>query len=471
MMRKEYDILSTDFYQISMATAYLLLDQADRRAGFEAFVRHVKPAVTAEETYVFHGSNSVHEFINSVKAELRSGEFIDTFIALIKPKLPADRREEYVVKLREKLNTAKKDFQFSVVAEKSIVFPYVPVFQFNGPIWIGQLIETPILNIINGQTGMATRFNSARTFAEYAAINVIQHITGRDRDDFRTQAGAPPEARAYYDFYRSLLVRRAVEYREATSKVILEAAFRRAPGLIAAIDASRIAITNGWNGTSNVAAYLASDLDDTHINGTMAHSFIMSQKDELTAYQLWNSIFPNSTFLIDTYDVQEAIKMLVANNLKPACVRIDSAPLDEYARIVRNALVAAGWGDVQIFLSGDITPELLKDFEKRQIPFDKVMAGTEYVNIYDAKSLNAGYVYKLVEIEDKDDTGCIYVRYPLKKATGKSNYAGLKTIAVENNNVVVTQGFGLAQAIKIKRDMTPIFSGLSIHKREDTSLF
>ena len=108
-------------------------------------------------------------------------------------------------------------------------------------------------------------------------------------------------------------------------------------------------------------------------------------------------------------------------------VRIDVQPLDELARKVRAALDAVGWTDVKIFLSGDITPNMLLAFEESGVPFDACMAGTAYANIAGVEKVNAGFVYKLVQFEKKTGLNP-QIYYPEKKANGKNSYASLKTV-------------------------------------------
>lgn len=453
-MKKNFTILGTDFYQISMVAAYLLADQANDRAGFEAFCRNIKPIVNPKkDCYFFNGGTNVRAFMLKIAEEVNDPDFIDAFITLIEPKLPVDRSVEYINILRERLKIATKEFEWCVYSDYQIVKPYVPVFQFNGPIWIGQLIETPILNLINGRTGLETRLRDAASYREYHEAEMIQDIVAG-------YSGVSDPGK-FFNFYLTKLKERAKEYREATDKVILEAGFRRAPSLFVAIKAAEIALKAGWDGTSNVAAFQYYDYPNytffpaEKVGGTMAHSFIMSQPDELTAYRIWNDLFPNSTLLVDTYDVQNAVKMLVANNIKPKAIRIDSEPLDTYAFACREILDDAKWYDVDIFLSSDITPEMLRKFEKDKVPYNRVMAGTEYVNICEVKSVNAGFVYKLVEIEKGEE-----VLFPQKISTNKKNYSGLKAIVADGNNIKVVRGFGLDDAKHITRFSDIDFTGV-----------
>jgi nicotinate phosphoribosyltransferase len=149
-------------------------------------------------------------------------------------------------------------------------------------------------------------------------------------------------------------------------------------------------------------------------------------------------MFPNSTILVDTYDTISAVKSLIRENIKPDTVRIDSGKLDILCFEVRKILDDAGWNDVKIFISGDLTSEILIDYEARGVPFDKCMAGTKFVNVGLAKFTNAGYVYKIVEYTIESDIEIDRITiYPQKKAEGKSNYPGLKHVTYEDGKIFV----------------------------------
>ena len=81
---------------------------------------------------------------------------------------------------------------------------------------------------------------------------------------------------------------------------IMEFGLRRAQGPDAGLYGARAAMIGGCVGTSNV---LAGKLFDVPIMGTHAHSWIMSFKDEYTAFKEYAKLYPNAcTLLVDTYD-------------------------------------------------------------------------------------------------------------------------------------------------------------------------
>lgn len=420
-------ILHTDFYQITMSFAYLVSNKANEKTGFEAFVRHIKPEINKnKDFYIFSGEKEIVEFMEQVKKDIKSLEFIERFKKMILPKINIKVRNKYSDIIDEAFSKVDKEFEYSVAKEGSIVRPYIPVVQYYGPKIFGQLIETMILNMVNGRTGAQSYclFNKEANEDQKIRIKMLAGIIEPDSK--------------IIDYFAEL-IEEAKEFRASTKKLLFEAAFRRAPSYIIAYNASKIAIENGWDATSNTSLF--NEIDESFIGGTMAHAFVMSFETEAEAFTVWNEIFPNSTILIDTYDTINAVYMLIKLNIKPDTVRIDSGDLAQLSFEVRRILDNAGWTDVKIFISGDLTAEILREYEKTGVPFDKCMAGTKYVNIGDAKYTNAGFVYKIVQYEENG-----IVHYPMKKAEGKTNYPGLKTIEMINKEIVVsikTDSFGI----------------------------
>ena len=136
------------------------------------------------------------------------------------------------------------------IPEGTVVFPMEPLLKIIAPIMEAQLIETAILNIINHQSLIATKASRVC----YAA------------------KGEP----------------------------VMEFGLRRAQGPDAGIYGARAAVIGGCIGTSNV---LAGKIFEVPALGTHAHSWIMSFKDELTAFRKYAELYPNNTtLLVDTYD-------------------------------------------------------------------------------------------------------------------------------------------------------------------------
>jgi nicotinate phosphoribosyltransferase len=413
---KNFKLLNTDFYQISMGFAYVVEGINKQTTGFEGFIRHIKAVVNPNaDFYVFDGETEVKEYIETIRNELKDPELVDSFIELIEPKITAPNKDELIQTFRNNWEDIDTDFEYSIVPNGTIVLPYVPVFQFSGDKMIGQMIETYVTNIYNGRTGLAT--------IKYLKENGFDNISNVEYNFLVSLMNNEQYA---LDQYTIMLDETAEKFRDSTDKILLEAAFRRAPSFEAAQIASKIALDNGWSGTSNVSIVLDNLFPMEKVGGTMAHSWVMCFNDERNAYKAWDRIFPGTTMLIDTYDVINAANMIKdmidsGEITPPNELRIDSDPLDEYAQQV-DAIFD---GKVNIYVSGDMTVEKFEDFDNRNIPFSKAMAGTKYVyNDKTVEKLNCGFVYKIVEYIDENGNT---IR-PEKKSTGKSNYPGLKTI-------------------------------------------
>jgi len=402
-----------------MGFAYIVEGINTQTTGFEGFVRNVKPTINPNGTfYIFDGADEVTEYIETIREELKDPELVETFIELIKPKITASNKDELIQTFRDNWKTIDTDFEYTVIPNDTIVFPYIPVFQFKGDKFIGQILETYVTNIYNGKTGLATlKYLKNNGLMNFVSDKELQFL-----DDLMDD-----EASALNE-YTKMLDETAIEFRESTDKVLLEAAFRRAPSKTTADIASKIAIENGWEGTSNVSTVLNGTFDETVIGGTMAHSWVMSFETEEEAFIAWDKIFPGTTMLIDTYDVENAAKLIdrlatLGKITLPNEVRIDSDPLDTYTVMVNNIF----GGKVGVFVSGDMNVEKFESFKKQNIPYAKSMAGTKYVyNSMIVEKLNSGFVYKIVEFE-KDGK----IIRPEKKANGKKNYSGLKQITYD----------------------------------------
>ena len=109
----------------------------------------------------------------------------------------------------------------------------------------------------------------------------------------------------------------------------------------AAAAAARAAVIAGFAGTSNLAAGRRYGLRTV---GTAAHSFTLVHDSERAAFaaQL-ASLGPGTTLLVDTYDVEAAVRTavdLAGSSL--GAIRLDSGDLVAQARWVRELLDSLG---------------------------------------------------------------------------------------------------------------------------------
>lgn len=272
-----------------------------------------------------------------------------------------------------------KDFRFQgdifAPPEGEIVFPHEPIVCVRGGLLECQLVETALLNILNFQSLIATK--AAR---------------------IRLSAGA--------------------------DKTLLEFGLRRAQGT-GAMAASRAAAVGGFDGTSNVSAAFRNGLTPA---GTMAHAWIQSFDDELTAFRKYAEYYPeHCVLLVDTYHtlasgVPNAIivaKELEAKGAKLSAIRLDSGDLAYLSKHARRLLDEAGLHYVQIAATNDLDERLIKSLVEQKAPIDIFGVGTKLVTAQDCPAL--GGVYKLVEIDGVP-------KIKISENVAKISLPGLKTV-------------------------------------------
>mgnify|MGYP001545100143 CR=1 FL=1 len=248
-----------------------------------------------------------------------------------------------------------KNFHFTgtirSMKEGEIAFPLEPLLQVEGSLAGVQLIETLLLNYLNFQSLIATKATRMR----YAAGD--RHLS--------------------------------------------EFGLRRAQAL-GGISASRAAIAGGFDSTSNVYAAKMYDIEAV---GTMAHSFIQSEKDEITAFRKFAEADPeNCTLLVDTYDTLksgipnaiEVAKEMREKGLTLNAIRLDSGDLAYLSKRGRKMLDDAGFPDVKIVVSNQLDEYLIKSLLDQNAPIDVFGVGTSLATGQPDAALDG--VYKLSEV-------------------------------------------------------------------------
>lgn len=235
--------------------------------------------------------------------------------------------------------------------EGDVIFPIAPVIRVEANIVEAQIIESILLNILNFQTLIATKANR------------IRQIAG---------------ARRLIDF-----------------------GLRRAQGP-ASYYASRAAIVGGFDATSHVRAGRDYNIP---IAGTMAHSFIQSYPNELSAFRDFAAIWPNEcVLLVDTYNTLEtgipyAIQVaqeMAARGQRLLAIRLDSGDLAYLSKRARQMLDDAGLHYVKIVVSNQLDEKIIKSLLEQQAPIDIFGVGTNLVTGLPDAALDG--VYKLAKI-------------------------------------------------------------------------
>ncbi|MGN6265912.1 MAG: nicotinate phosphoribosyltransferase [Ginsengibacter sp.] len=275
--------------------------------------------------------------------------------------------------------------------EGEIVFPLEPLLQVEGGLAEVQLVETLLLNYLNFQSLIATK--AAR----------IRYAAG--------------------DRYLS------------------EFGLRRAQAL-GGISASRAAIAGGFDSTSNMFAAKKYDIKAV---GTMAHSFIQSQQDELTAFREFAGAEPkNCTLLVDTYNTLKSgipNAIIVAKEMKQKghqlkAVRLDSGDLAYLSKKARKMLDEAGLQKVQISVSNQLDEYLIKSLLEQKAPIDSFGVGTSLATGQPDAALDG--VYKLSEINGEP-------KLKLSENITKVTLPGIKQVYrfADDANCFVADAIGL----------------------------
>ncbi|GMP31473.1 hypothetical protein CsSME_00005672 [Camellia sinensis var. sinensis] len=390
--------LLSDFYQFTMAYSYWKAAKHNERAVFDLYFR--KNPFGGEYT-IFAGLEECIRFIANFK-------FTAEEIAFIRASLPKTCEDGFYDYLR---GIDCSDVEVHAVPEGSVAFPKVPLLIVEGPIAVVQLLETPILNLIN--------------YASLVSTNAARH---------RFVAGK--------------------------SKLLLEFGLRRAQGPDGGIGASKYSYIGGFDATSNVEA---GRLFGIPLRGTHSHAFVSSfmspdeivekslkshdgsstcedfvslaqtwlskikrshslhgifgetNQSELAAFTSYALAFPNSFLaLVDTYDVMRSgipnfcAVALALNDLgyKAVGIRLDSGDLAylscearKFFRTIEKELRVPDFGKMSITASNDLNEETLDALNKQGHEVDAFGIGTYLVTCYAQAAL--GCVFKLVEINNQ----------------------------------------------------------------------
>ncbi len=252
-----------------------------------------------------------------------------------------------------------QDFRYHAdifsVREGEIVFPNMPLAGVRGNIIETQLTETLLLNLLNLSSLIATKAARMRLVA-------------------------------------------------GDEIILTDFGMRRAHGL-GAIHASRATMVGGFNSTSNVFSAFTYGL---HVSGTMAHSFIQSHDDELTAFRRFAKAHPeNCTLLLDTYNtldsgIPHAIQVareMAGRGQRLKAVRLDSGDLAYMAKKSRKLLDDAGFGYVKIIASNQIDEHVIRSLREQNAPIDAFGVGTAVLTGQPDAALDG--VYKLAMASGK----------------------------------------------------------------------
>jgi len=374
----------TDFYQITMAYAYWKAGVHEEEAVFDLFFRK-NP---------FLGEFAIYAGLEEKLRLFENFRFSDDHIAYLREQMP--KCEKGFFDWLKSVDCSKmKIYAFK---EGTISFPREPLMRVQGPIAVGQMLETSALTLTN---------------------------------------------------YPSLMTTNAAKYRlvVGADKGLIEFGLRRAQGPDGGVSASRYSYMGGFDGTSNV---LAGYLFGVPIKGTHAHSYVQSftgiedlknitligadgksydfvkmvletraalgfhhtNEGELTSFIAYAQAFPEGFLaLVDTYDTLKSgvpnficvALVLLKLGYKPIGVRLDSGDLSYLSRGTRKMFnemggnTDPGLSKCLIFASNEINKSVLISLTQQGHEIDTFGIGTHLVTCDDQPAM--GCVYKLVEVK------------------------------------------------------------------------
>lgn len=188
----------------------------------------------------------------------------------------------------------------------------------------------------------------------------------------------------------------------------------------AAAAAARAAYVAGFSGTSNLEA---GRLFGIPTIGTAAHSFTLLHDSERDAFAAQiASLGVNTTLLVDTYDMEEAIRLAVElTDGKIGAIRLDSGDLMFVARAARDLLDDLGATETRITVTSDLDEWQIAALSGS--PVNGYGVGTSLVT--GSGHPTCGFVYKLVARADSADPTAPMTSVA-KKSKGKNTLGGRK---------------------------------------------
>lgn len=333
----------SDKYQYTMGKSFYDNGMKDRIAVFNLFYRK---APENNNWAVVSGTDEVIEMVGNLGN--MDPEFFEKF-------LPGEEYKDF----RGYLSAMKFTGNVYAMREGEIVFPNQPVIIVEGPLIEAQVLETPMLCIMNHQMAVATK-----------ASRVCR----------------------------------------ATNRPVSEFGSRRAHGPWAATYGAKAAIIAGCSNTSNILTGVMFGCGST---GTMAHSYVTSfgcsVEGEHKAFDTYIKTHRNEPLilLIDTYDtlkcgILNAMRAYRENGIDDSYeygygVRLDSGDLAYLSTECRRILDENGFRKCKIFATNSLDEYLITDLERQGACIDSYGVGDAIATSKAAPCF--GNVYKLVQID------------------------------------------------------------------------
>ena len=333
----------SDKYQYTMGKSFYDSGMKEQTAVFNMFYRK---APENNNWAVVSGTDEVIEMIENL------GNMDPSFFEKF---LPGEEYKDF----RGYLSSMKFTGTVYAMREGEIVFPNQPIIIVEGPLIEAQVLETPMLCIMNHQMAVATK-----------ASRVCR----------------------------------------ATDRPVSEFGSRRAHGPWAATYGAKAALIAGCSSTSNILTGVMYDYGST---GTMAHSYVTAfgctVEGEYNAFDTYIKTHKDESIilLIDTYEtlrcgILNAMRAFKSNGIDDSYapgygIRLDSGDLAYLSSECRNILDSNGFTKCKIFATNSLDEYLITDLERQGACIDSYGVGDA---IATSKANPCfGNVYKLVQID------------------------------------------------------------------------
>lgn len=360
-------ILFTDFYQLTMSQVYFRLGLHERTVQFDHFFRRYPDYGNHQAGYCINaGMETLVDWMEDVR-------FAGTQLDYLRSLEDTAGRPIFGADFLDWLARCGDFSALSIatIPEGRVVHPNVPLTMVQGPLAMAQIIETPLLNILNFQTLIATK--AARIF--------------------ESGLGQP----------------------------MLEFGLRRAQG-VGGNAGTRAALIGGASFSSNTGMSAVMGLPP---KGTHAHSLVQLCMalgiGEEGAFEAYAETYPDdTTLLVDTIDTLESgvpnairvFEKLRRKGHRPVGIRLDSGDQAYLAIQAAKLLDEAGFEETSIVLSSDldelviwqIITQIAQEAPRYGLDPDKIIkrlvygVGTRLITSWGEPAL--GGVYKLVAVQD-----------------------------------------------------------------------
>ncbi len=362
--------LLTDLYQVTMAQGYYRCGMAEHEAVFHLTFRNVP----------FGGGFAIACGLDSVVDFLDRWRFSQDDIEYLRGLKGNDGKPLFHGDFLRYLGALRFSCELDAIAEGTPVFGHEPLVRIRGPLIQCQLLETPLLALLNFQTLVATK-----------AARIVLAAEGDP---------------------------------------VIEFGFRRSQGMNGSLAVGRASYIGGCVGTSNVFAGRAYDIP---VLGTHAHSWVMAFESEREAFFRYADALPNNcVFLVDTYDsitgvkhAIEAARRLEDKGYQIAGIRLDSGDLAVLSIKARELLDEAGFSQAKIVASNELDEHRIHALKQAGAKIQVWGVGTRLATAYDQPALDG--VYKLAGIR-ADSAGAWRFRIKLSENEAKVPNPGVQQV-------------------------------------------